>query len=62
MWHIPIGFNSRQGAGKVFFFCHHIQTNSGAHLSYSVGTGVSFPRNKAAGAWIWPLLSIWCRG
>jgi hypothetical protein len=31
-------------------------------VSYPVGTGGSFPRGKAAGAWSWPLTSIWCRG
>jgi hypothetical protein len=30
--------------------------SSGAHqASYPVGTGVSFPGGKAAGAWSWPL-------
>jgi len=27
-----------------------------------MGTGVSFPGVKAAGAWSWPLTSIYCRG
>jgi len=26
-----------------------------------VGIGSSYPEGKAAGAWIWPLTSIYCR-
>jgi hypothetical protein len=29
---------------------------------YSLGTRDSFPEGKVAGAWTWPLTSIWCRG
>jgi len=32
---------------------------SGAHTaSLPVGTGISFPGDKAAGVWSWPLTSI----
>jgi hypothetical protein len=38
---------------------HRVQTDSGAHPdSYPMGTGDSFPGDKAAGAWSWPLTSI----
>jgi len=48
-------FNSRQE--------HRVQIGSGAHpVSYPMGTGSSFPGDKAAGAWSWPLPSILCRG
>jgi hypothetical protein len=30
---------------------HVIQTGSGAHLAYPMGTGGSFPGGKEAGAW-----------
>jgi hypothetical protein len=46
-----------------FSLHHRVQTGSGAHpASYPMGTRGSFPGGKAAGAWIWPLTSIWCRG
>jgi hypothetical protein len=50
------------GAGN--FSLHHlVQTGSGAYpTSYPVGTRGSFPGGKAAGVWIWPLTSIYCRG
>jgi hypothetical protein len=39
------------------------QTGSGAYLaSYPLGAGGTFPWDKAAGAWSWPLNSIYCRG
>jgi hypothetical protein len=39
------------GGGEEFFFRHHVQTGSGAHpASYPMGTGGSFPGDKAAGA------------
>jgi hypothetical protein len=38
---------------------HHVHTGSGTHpASYPMGTGVSFPGGKAAGAWSIPLTSI----
>jgi len=38
---------------------HRNQTGSGAHsASYPIGTRSSFPGDKAAGAWSWPLTSI----
>jgi len=50
--------------GAVNFSLHHrVQTGSGAHpTSNPMGTTVSFPGDKAAGAWSWPLTSIYCRG
>jgi hypothetical protein len=53
---IGIRFPARAGS---FSLRHRIQTGSGAHpASYPVGTGGSFPGDKAAGAWSWPLTSI----
>jgi hypothetical protein len=41
-------------------FLHTVQTNSGAQLtSYTTGTGASFLEAKVAGAWSWPLTSIY---
>jgi len=38
---------------------HRVQNGSGAHpASYPLGTGMSFPWGKAAGAWSWPLTSV----
>jgi len=38
---------------------HRVQTGSGAHpLTYTMGTGGSFPGGKTAGAWSWLLISI----
>jgi hypothetical protein len=46
-------FESRQRQG--IFSSVSFKTGSGAHsASYSVGTRVSFPLRKAAGAWSWP--------
>jgi len=46
-----------------FSLLHRVHNGSGAHLaSYPTGTGGSFPRDKATGAWSWPLASIWCWG
>jgi hypothetical protein len=45
-----------------FSLHHHVQTSSGNHpASYPVGTRGSFPGVKAAGAWSWPLISIYYR-
>jgi len=39
---------------------YRVQTGSGAHpASCPVGIGSSFPRDKAAGEWRWPLSSIY---
>jgi hypothetical protein len=41
-----------------FSLHHRIQNGSGAHAaSYPMGTSDSFPGDKAAGAWSWPLTS-----
>jgi hypothetical protein len=46
-----------------FSLHHRVQNGSGAHpASYPMGIRCSFPGGKAAGAWSWPLTSIWCRG
>jgi hypothetical protein len=51
-------------AGTESFSLHQrVQTGSGTHLvSYPMGTSVSFPGAKAAGAWNRPLTSTWFRG
>jgi hypothetical protein len=42
--------------------CINPQYGSGVHpASYPMGTGCSFPGDKAAGAWSWPLTSTSCR-
>jgi hypothetical protein len=52
------GFDSWLWLG-IFLFA----TVFGAHpASYPMRTGGSFPGGKAAGEWIWPLTSIYCRG
>jgi hypothetical protein len=58
-WTIGVlGFDSRRGAGN-FSLHHRVQNVSAAHpASYTMGTGGSFPGDKAAGAWNWPLTSI----
>jgi len=44
---------------RNFFLHHRDQTGSGDHpASYPMGTGGSFPGDKAAGAWNWPYTSI----
>jgi hypothetical protein len=46
-----------------FSLHHRLQNGSGAHpASYPMGTRGSFSGCKAAGAWSWPLTSIYCRG
>jgi hypothetical protein len=48
-----VGQGSIPSRGKRFF--SSVQTNAGAHISsYMIGTGGSFPRGKAGGAWSWP--------
>jgi hypothetical protein len=45
------------------FFHYRVQNDSRAHSAfYPMGTGCSFPGGKAAGAWNWPLISVYCRG
>jgi hypothetical protein len=58
------GSRVRFPAGAGNFSPHHrVQNGFGAHpASYSMGTRSSFPGCKAAGAWSWPLTSIYCRG
>jgi hypothetical protein len=53
-------FESRWG--QEFSLLHVVQTGSGVHLTYPMGTGGSFSGDKAAGAWSWPLTSNQCRG
>jgi hypothetical protein len=58
------GSRVRFPAGAGNYSLHHrVQNGSGAHpASYPMGTRRSFPGGKAAGAWSWPLTSIYCRG
>jgi hypothetical protein len=45
-----------------FSLNHRVQNGFGAHLaSCLMDTRSSFPGGKAAGAWSWPLTSIWYR-
>jgi hypothetical protein len=43
--------------GQEFSLLHVVQTGSGAHPNYPMGTGGSFPEGKAAGARSWQLTS-----
>jgi hypothetical protein len=53
------GFRFPAGAVN-FSLRHRVQTDSGPfHPAYLMGTGGSFPGNKAAGAWSWPLTCIY---
>jgi hypothetical protein len=59
-WGSRVRFPVRAGN---FSLHHRVQTGSGAlPVSYTMGTRGSFPGDKAAGAWSWPLTSIYCRG
>jgi hypothetical protein len=54
-------FDSRQGQDSSLF--HSVQTGCEAYtVSCQTGTGGSFPGCNAAGAWNWPLTSVYCRG
>jgi hypothetical protein len=56
-------YGSIPGGGWEFSLHHRVQNGSGAHSSSCpLSAKVSFPRNKAAEAWSWPLTSIECRG
>jgi hypothetical protein len=47
-----------EGAGN-FSLNHRVQNGSGAHpASYPMGTGDSFPGDKAAGTWNWSPTSV----
>jgi hypothetical protein len=49
----------RSAVLRDFSLLHSAQTGSGAHpASHAIGAGDCFPRDKAAGAWSWPLTSI----
>jgi hypothetical protein len=49
--------------GESFSLLRNVQTASGAHsASYPMATEDCFLSDKAAGAWSWPLTSIWSRG
>jgi hypothetical protein len=56
------GSRVRFPAGVGNFSLHRrVQNGSGAHpTSYPMGTRGSFLGGKAAGAWSWPLTSIYC--
>jgi hypothetical protein len=48
---------------QEFSLLQVVQTGCGVHpISYPMGTGGSFPRDKAARGWSWPLTSNQCRG
>jgi hypothetical protein len=50
------GAGVRVPVGSRISLLHVVQTGSGAHpASCPMGTGGSFSRGKAAGAWSWPL-------
>jgi hypothetical protein len=53
------GFRVRFSAGAGnFSLRHRVQNGSGAHpASYEMGTRGSFPGDKTAGTWNWPLTS-----
>jgi hypothetical protein len=58
----PTGVPFPTGAG-TFLPRHRVQTSSGAHpASYPMGTRGTSTGSKVAGAWSWPLTSIYCRG
>jgi hypothetical protein len=62
LWAGWSGVRVLAGVGK-FSLHHRVQTVSGSHPpSYPMGHRDSFPGGKAAGAWSWPLTSMWCRG
>jgi len=45
--------------GREFSFYHRVENGSGAHrASYTMSTRGTFPGDKAAGSWSWPLTSI----
>jgi hypothetical protein len=47
---------------EMFSLLNSVQTGSVTHpASYPMGTEDSFPGDKAAGAWSWPLTSIQCK-
>jgi hypothetical protein len=57
-----LGVRVPEGVGN-FSLHHRVQTGSEAQpATYSVGSRGSFPRDKTAGAWSWPLISIYYRG
>jgi hypothetical protein len=57
------GRGSTPGMGRDSSLHHRVQTGSGAYpASYTIVTVVSLCGGKAAGAWNWPLTSMWCRG
>jgi hypothetical protein len=52
------GVGVRVPVGSRIFFLYVVQTGSGVHpTSYPMGTGGSFPWDKAAGELSWPLTS-----
>jgi hypothetical protein len=53
------GFDSRQEK----YFISSVQDGYGTHpASYPLDPGGLFHKGKAAGAWSWPLIFIYCRG
>jgi hypothetical protein len=58
------GSRVRSPAGARKFSLYYCDQNgSGDHpASYPMGTRGFFPGGKAAGAWSWPLASVYCQG
>jgi len=51
---------SNPGRGNFFLLLQNVQAGSGTHPApYSMGTGILW-KGKAAGAWGWRLISIYC--
>jgi hypothetical protein len=55
------GLDSRKD--RELFLCHRAQNDFGVRpTSHTMCIGGSFPRDKAARTWSWPLTSLKCRG
>jgi len=52
-------FSSRRGQWWYIFLRHRVQTSSGTNrASYPMGTGGSYSKGKAHGAWSWSLSPV----
>jgi hypothetical protein len=47
-----------RGMRGILSLHYYTQTSPGPHPFYLVGTGGTFPGDKAVGLWSWPLTSI----
>jgi len=60
---IILEVNSELEQAREPYFPHRLQNGTGDHpASCPMGTRSSFSGSKAAGAWSWPLTSIYCWG